>query len=301
MRRNTAVRFADLIHEADFAQRIRRTVAARKASLSAMYGDDGGLDAEAVLRDLNAARTGLQASICDTTALLHDWLESGKSLLFEAANGVLLDVDHGTYPFVTSSSTGPHGIGPGAGVSSARVTRLIGASKAYATRVGSGPFVSELANDVGNRIRERGREFGTTTGRPRRCGWFDAVACRYAARLSGVTDVALMHLDTLSGFVEIGLCVAYRCDGATLRTLPASSAQLDRAEPILELVPGWSEELRSVRRFEDLPQNARDYIARIEALIEAPVSIIGVGPDRSQTLVRGGLRGWVHVPELSAV
>jgi len=296
MRRSSAVRFADLRDERDLAARVRRIVASKKVALRAMYGGDGGLDAAAVLTDIETARTRLGACVCDTTTLLQDFIDSGKMLLFEGANGVLLDVDHGTYPFVTSSSTGPNGIGSGTGVPPQLVTRLIGVSKAYSTRVGSGPFVTELTDALGDRIRERGREYGTTTGRPRRCGWFDAVVARYTARLTGATDVALLHLDTLSGFGEIGVCVAYRCDGRVFRNLPSSASQLERCEPIIEFVPGWSEELREVRRFEDLPVSARDYVERIETLIGVTVTIIGVGPERSQTLLRGGMSRVVREP-----
>jgi len=299
MRRTTAVRVADLFDDKELTPRVRRIVEAKKASFDAMYGEDGGLNAQTVLDDLAQAAERLRSNVCDTTQFLREAIESGKSILFEGANGILLDVDHGTYPFVTSSSTGPHGIGAGAGVPPQCVTRLIGVSKAYSTRVGSGPFVTELKDAVGERIRRQGREFGTTTGRPRRCGWFDAVTCRYTAQLSGATDLALLHLDTLSGLDEIGVCVAYRCDGHTLRTLPASVSRIERAEPVIEFLPGWREELRAIRRFEDLPKNARDYVNRIEVLIGVPISMVGVGPDRSQTLVRGELRDVVRVPETS--
>jgi len=297
MRRTTAVRFTDLFDDKELTPRVRRIAEAKKASFAAMYGEDGGLNVQAVLDDLAQAAKRLRSHVCDTTRFLHEAIDESKSILFEGANGILLDVDHGTYPFVTSSSTGPHGIGPGAGVPASQVTRLIGVSKAYATRVGAGPFVTELKDAMGERIRQRGKEFGTTTGRPRRCGWFDAVTCRYAAQLGGATDLALLHLDTLSGFDEIGVCVAYHCDGKTLRTLPSSVSGMERAEPIIEFLPGWAEELRSVRRFEDLPKNARDYVERIEVLIGVPVSLIGVGPDRSQTLVRGAMQGLVKSAE----
>jgi adenylosuccinate synthase len=181
------------------------------------------------------------------------------------------------------------------------VPNLIGTTKAYATRVGSGPFVSELHDALGDRIREAGHEYGTTTGRPRRCGWFDAVACRYTSRLSGATDIALLHLDTLSGFDEVGICVAYRCDGRTITTPPADAASLERTEPIIELVPGWQEDLSLIRRYEDLPATARSYVERIESLVGVPIAIIGVGPERSQTVVRGALRDLVNMPESSAV
>ncbi len=301
MKRTTAIRFTDLLHEPDLAQRITRIVTARKAMLEVLYGSDGGLDPDAVVADLAKAKECLSSYVCDTTAYLHEVMDAGQSVLFEGANGMLLDVDHGTYPFVTSSSTGPHGIGAGAGVPASWVPNLIGTTKAYATRVGSGPFVSELHDALGDRIREAGHEYGTTTGRPRRCGWFDSVACRYTSRLSGATDIALLHLDTLSGFDEVGICVAYRCDGRTSTTPPADTASLERMEPIIELVPGWQEDLSLIRRYEDLPATARSYVERIESLVGVPIAIIGVGPERSQTVVRGALRDLVNMPEPSAV
>ncbi len=297
MKRTTAVRFADLLYESDLDERIRSIVARRRSMLKALFDDDGGLDEDAVLSDVMTARKRLAGNVCDTTTLLHDAMDAGKIVLFEGANGTLLDVDHGTYPFVTSSSTGPHGIGNGAGVPAACVTRVVGTMKAYATRVGSGPFVSELTNEIGDRIRVQGNEFGTTTGRPRRCGWFDAVSGRHAARLTGTTDVAMMHLDTLGGFDEVGICIAYRLDGETLTVPPSHTRQLEAAEPVIEYMPGWKENLRSVRRYEDLPTSAKDYIERIELLLGVPVSIIGVGPERSQVLVRGALQQVISVPE----
>lgn len=296
MKRTTAVRFTDLLGDRNLAGRVRRTVSDKLAAFKALYGNDVELDAEAVLADLETAKTHLASFICDTTEYLHQAMDAGRPVLFEGANGMLLDVDHGTYPFVTSSSTGPHGIGPGAGVPASRVTLLVGTIKAYATRVGSGPFVSELDDAIGERIRQRGKEFGTTTGRPRRCGWFDAVSCRYTARLSDVTDVALMHLDTLSGLDPIGVCVAYRIDGDTVTTPPADADLLERAEPAVEFLPGWREDLRSVRRFEDLPAAALAYIDKIEALVGAPISIVGVGPERSQTFVRGRVGDLINLP-----
>jgi adenylosuccinate synthase len=301
MRRTTAVRFADLLENQSLEERIRRIVGARRAALQAMFGDDGGLDAEAVIAELTEARIRLAPFVCETTEFLYETMEAGRSILFEGANGILLDVDHGTYPFVTSSSTGPHGIGSGAGVPASRVGRLVGVTKAYATRVGAGPFVTELDNEIGDRIRQAGNEYGTTTGRPRRCGWFDAVACRYATRISGATDIALMHLDTLSGFKEIGLSAIYRCDSETVQTMPADAARLERMEPVFEMLPGWDENLRSVRRFEDLPATTLSYISRIESLVGVPVTMVGVGPDRSQTLIRGDLAEVIEVPEASAV
>lgn len=301
MRRTTAIRVADMLSDTGVADKVRSIVEVKKTTFAALYGTDGDLDAENILTGLMAARDRLSSCVCDTTAYLQKHVSDGKAILFEGANGMLLDVDFGTYPFVTSSSTGPHGIGPGTGISTARIPCVIGVTKAYATRVGSGPFVSELTNETGDRIRKQGHEFGTTTGRPRRCGWFDTVSCRYAAAIGGATDLALMHLDTLSGFDEIGICTAYRIDGKTISTPPADASMLDRAEPIIELVPGWDADLRKVRRFEDLPEPTLDYIKRIEALIGVPVSLAGVGPDRSQALVRGPLRDVIHLPEACSV
>lgn len=289
MRRTSAVRAGDLLYEPALADRVRALVEQRRVLFRALYQDDGGLDADEVLHDLSIARARLGPHIQDTTAYLQNAVEKGQAILFEGANGLLLDVDHGTYPFVTSSNTGPHGIAAGAGVAPTLVPRIVGVTKAYATRVGEGPFVTELHDDNAERIRTRGKEFGTTTGRPRRCGWFDAVAARYSATLSGVTDVALMHLDTLSGFERVGICTAYRLEGEMITSFPADPGRLERAEPVFEFMPGWAEELRALRRFEDLPAPTRAYIRRIEELLAAPVSLASVGPDRCETLVRGEL------------
>ena len=286
MRRTTAIRFTDLLHDEALDERVRRLVAAKTTMLTAMFDQEVKLDADEILTDLSTARDRLRSCVCDTTDFLHTAMDDGQAILFEGANGMLLDIDHGTYPFVSSSSTGPHGIGAGAGVMPERVTRRVGTLKAYATRVGAGPFVSELSDDIGDRIRTRGKEFGTTTGRPRRCGWFDAVFSAYAVRLSGATEIALLHLDTLSGFEQVGICIAFRVDDKTLTTPPADVGQLERAEPIIEMLPGWKEDLRGITCFDDLPAATTRYIERIESLVAAPVTIAGVGPDRSQTLER---------------
>ena len=288
-KRNSAVRFTDLLHDPGLPQRIRQITERRSAALRAMYGDDGGLHADDILADLHRAVGRLRPFVCDTTSWLHDAMGAGRRMLFEGANGVLLDVDHGTYPFVTSSSTGPHGLAAGSGVAPQSVGRFVGTIKAYATRVGAGPFVSELSDEVGDRIRDKGHEFGTTTGRPRRCGWFDAVATRYAAKLTGCTDVSLMHLDTLGGFDRVGICIAYRLDGVTMEVLPADPRVLEEAQPVIEYVPGWEEDVSAARRIEDLPANALNYIRQIESLIETPVSIVSTGADRAETLIHDRL------------
>ncbi|HHN73728.1 MAG TPA: adenylosuccinate synthase [Acidobacteria bacterium] len=225
---------------------------------------------------------------CDTTDLLHAALRDGRAILFEGAQGTLLDVDHGSYPFVTSSSTGAGGIPAGLGVPPRAVEQVVGVAKAYLTRVGAGPFPSEDDGSAGQRLRQVGKEFGTTTGRPRRCGWFDAVAARYAVRLSGIDALALTKFDVLSGLPEVRIAVAYEIDGERCETLPAVASDLERAEVVYEDLEGWSEPLEHVRCLADLPRAARVYLDRIEELAECPLALVSVGPDRTQTIVPGG-------------
>jgi adenylosuccinate synthase len=232
----------------------------------------------------------LKPHICDTARLLNDAMADGKKVLFEAAQGSLLDVDHGTFPYVTSSSSLPSGIWPGTGVPSRHLGRIIGIVKAYTTRVGRGPFPTELddgPNGIGNRIRTIGREFGTVTGRPRRVGWLDTVAVRYTATLAGVDEITIMLLDVLSGLNELKICNAYEIDGQRVSHFPSDSFQLEKCKPILETIPGWSEDLTKARKLADLPPAARRYIDRVSELVGKKVSFVSVGPDRDQTIVMG--------------
>ncbi|MEC9374354.1 MAG: adenylosuccinate synthetase, partial [Planctomycetota bacterium] len=244
---------------------------------------------EDLQREALAHGERLRDHIVDTAYLLHELLDAGKSILFEGANATLLDVDHGTYPFVTSSHTSALGIGSGSGVSERRVARVIGIMKAYCTRVGAGPFPTEQTNPIGERIRERGREYGTTTGRPRRTGWLDLVAARYAVMLNDCTDIAMTLLDVLAGFDELQVCTAYRVDGVTTDRFPPDAHLLERVEPIYERVEGFGEDITGARSFDALPAAAQAYVERVEAFIGAPISLIGVGPDREQTIVRRSL------------
>ena len=285
MHRTTALRVGELLDASRLRSRIEPIVALRRRAFQEVYGDDGGLDADHVVDQLASAAKRLGEFVCDTTTYLHDAADAGRRLLFEGANGMLLDVDHGTYPFVTSSSTGPWGICAGAGVPPQTVGRYLGVTKAYATRVGAGPFPSELHDECGERIRQQGREFGTTTGRPRRCGWLDAVALRYSVRLGGITGIAMTHLDTLSGLERIGICTAYTLGGHTYDTLPADSSVLAELTPVIETHPGWSDDLRKCRTTDDLPAKARQYLRRVETLAGVPITIVSIGPDRSQTLL----------------
>jgi adenylosuccinate synthase len=287
MRRTTALRAGDLLDVERMTSRVGPIVESKRRTFRALFGEDGGVDAEAIAANLAGSAERLGAFICDTTTYLLQAIDDSRRLLFEGANGMLLDVDHGTYPFVTSSNTGPGGISAGAGVPPQLVGNYVGVTKAYATRVGSGPFPSELQDEIGDRIRDRGREYGTTTGRPRRCGWLDAVALRYSVRLGGITEVALTHLDTLSGLERIGICTGYRSGGQIHETMLADSAMLADVEPVVETHPGWHGDLRGCRAVEDLPVEASRYIERVASLIQTRITLVSVGPDRSQTLVRG--------------
>ena len=226
----------------------------------------------------------LRGMIGNTTDFLLDACSDGKKLLFEGAQGALLDIDHGTYPFVTSSNSSGVGVCAGAGVPPKWINTVLGVCKAYSTRVGGGPFVTELDDDTGNKIRELGNEYGTTTGRPRRCGWFDAVAVRYTARLSGVTRLALMMMDVLAHLDELKVCVAYELDGQRIEHFPSHAEELRRCKPIYETIPGWKQPVDDVRRVEEFPAGALDYVKRIEQLIGVPVGVLSVGPDRAQTI-----------------
>lgn len=286
MQRSTAVRLCDLLRPQEFTDRVQRIVERKQAIFAALYDHHEPLDAASMAQAALAAGERLKPGICDTTEYLRTAHEQGKRLLFEGANGTLLDIDHGTYPYVTSSSSSAVGVPSGAGVPPAMLRTTIGVVKAYATRVGQGPFPTELHDATGDHIRERGREFGTTTGRPRRCGWFDAVATRYSVRLGGIDRLALMHLDTLSDLETIRVCTRYAYQGRDVQGYPAEADVLDAVEPVFESLPGWRQEIQSVRRFEDLPATAREYVHKIEQLVGANVSIVSVGPDRQDTIFR---------------
>ena len=224
--------------------------------------------------------------VTDTTAYLHRALRDGKRMLFEGAQGSLLDLDHGTFPFVTSSNSSGCGVHNGSGVSERVITKMIGVVKAYSTRVGGGPFVTELHDAIGQQIRDVGREYGTVTGRPRRCGWFDAVAARYAARINGLDGLALTKLDVLDGLERIDICTAYRCGGRTLTEFPSDVGQLAACEPVYESMPGWSKPTAGVRTFADLPDAARNYIARLEEVSGVRAAIVSTGSERDDTIFR---------------
>jgi adenylosuccinate synthase len=245
------------------------------------------LSARYELERYGEAGRRLAPFVCDAGDFVRAAWRDGQRILFEAAQGVMLDIDAGTYPYVTSSNTGTTGIPAGVGFPPRGIERSIGIAKAYCTRVGEGPFPSELADATGDRIRAAGNEYGATTGRPRRCGWFDAVAVRYALELNGADGLIVTNLDVLSGFDEVRAAVAYRRGRERWTRYPAHLASLSGIEPVVEGRPGWSQDISGARRFEDLPVEAREYVAWLEALVGSPVLLISVGPERQQVIRRG--------------
>jgi adenylosuccinate synthase len=280
--RSQAIRLGDMLRP-DFRERVQQVVEFKQHLLAA-YGSDVKLDAEQIYVEYQGYAERLRPHVIDTTSYLLDAVEAGKRLLMEGAQGTMLDIDHGTFPFVTSSNSSGVGMSAGSGVPARWLTKVLGVAKAYTTRVGGGPFPTELLDATGDRIRELGHEYGTTTGRPRRCGWFDAVAVRYAARLGGIHGVALMMMDVLSHLPEIKICVAYELDGQRITNVPSHADDLRRVKPILETWPGWQKDVTQARRLQDFPAGARAYLDRISELIGRPIEMVSVGPDRAQTI-----------------
>jgi adenylosuccinate synthase len=282
-----SVRVGELLDARHLRERLAVIVPRKNKLLISLSNEAKTFDANAIADEYLGYAEKMQPFVADTTRLLWQALADGKRILFEAAQGSLLDVDHGTYPYVTSSNSCPAGIWSGSGVPARELTRIVGVIKAYTTRVGRGPFPTELndgADGIGEKIRKTGREYGTVTGRPRRCGWFDAVAVRYSTTLGGVDQLAIMLLDVLSVVDELKICTAYELDGQRIDYFPSDSYLLERCKPIYETLPGWSTDLDKVRKRSDLPAAAVRYVERISELIGKPISIISVGPDREQTI-----------------
>jgi len=259
-------------------------VAFKNKVLSAIAPDVEPLDANAIYEEYSEYARRLRPLVTDTTSFLHRAVDDGKRILFEGAQGSLLDLDHGTFPFVTSSSSSGCGVHSGSGVSQRVIERMIGVVKAYTTRVGGGPFPTELYGETGQHIRSRGNEYGTVTGRPRRCGWFDAVAARYGARLSGVDGITVALLDVLDELDELKICEAYEIDGERTIDFPSHVEALAIAKPIYRTLPGWKTDITGIRKREDLPTRTQEYVDVIGELVGSPVQIISVGPDREQTI-----------------
>lgn len=286
MLRSTAFRLADLYHPDEFRKRVVDIVNDRNKTFSTLHGDQELLDARQIAENFLTLAEKVRVHVADTTMLIHDALAAGSRILFEGAQGSLLDLNLGTFPYVTSSTCIAGGVAANLGIPPAAIRSYVGVVKAYSTRVGSGPFPTELSDATGNRIRERGHEYGTTTGRPRRCGWFDAFATRYSAEISGITELAVMHLDTLGSFPEVKICTGYRHRGAMLRFFSPDVEVLGECEPVYETLPGWDGDLARVTRYEQLPPEARQYIETVERLVGVPITLVSVGAERTATLHR---------------
>jgi adenylosuccinate synthase len=285
--RSCAVRVGELFYPDHLRLRLRAIVERKNRVLRALSPEARTFDADALCQEYVQHAAALKPHVTDTTRLLLDAVRQGKRILFEAAQGSLLDVDHGSYPYVTSSNSSTAGVWSGSGVPARYLGRVVGVVKAYGTRVGNGPFPTELSDGpdgIGERIRKTGREYGTVTGRPRRCGWFDAVATRYTAAFSGADELAVMLLDVLSGLEEVRVAVAYELDGERIDHFPSDAFRLARCKPVYETLPGWRQDVCGARKLTDLPADARRYVDRLSELLLLPVSIISVGPDRVQTI-----------------
>ncbi|GLJ01693.1 adenylosuccinate synthase [Bacillus sp. YKCMOAS1] len=278
------IRVADLLDREVFEEKLARNLEEKNRLLERMY-DTEGFKIEDILDEYYEYGQQVKKYVVDTSVVLNDALDEGRRVLFEGAQGVMLDIDQGTYPFVTSSNPVAGGVTIGSGVGPTKIQHVVGVSKAYTTRVGDGPFPTELHDEIGDQIREVGREYGTTTGRPRRVGWFDSVVVRHARRVSGITDLSLNSIDVLTGIEKLKICVAYKLNGEITEEFPASLNELAKCEPVYEEMPGWTEDITGVKNLSELPANARHYLERISQLTGIPLSIFSVGPDRSQTNV----------------
>ncbi|MFH1941575.1 MAG: adenylosuccinate synthase [bacterium] len=277
------IRMGDLLDPVRLKSRVSQNVKLKNLILEKVYGV-GGVDVSETMDSLGSLRDKVQERIVDTSWMLHEEMKAGKKILLEGAQGMLLDIDFGTYPFVTSSNTTVGGAFTGLGISPGAVDRVIGVIKAYTTRVGNGPFPTELRGEFGEEIREMGNEYGATTGRPRRCGWFDGMIAEYAVRVNAIGWLAVTKLDVLDTLAEIRVCTGYRYRGEMLSHFPTDGAVLEEIEPVYESVPGWQESIAGIRRFEDLPKNARSYLKRIEEIAETPIALVSVGTNREQTI-----------------
>ena len=283
------IRIQDLFDASILAQKVASALVTKNQLLGAMGVDP--IDPATVTEELLAYADRVRPMVVDASLLVNDALDAGQTVLFEGGQATMLDIDHGTYPFVTSSNPTAGGALTGTGVGPTRIDRVVGVAKAYTTRVGEGPFPTELTDEVGEALRQKGGEFGVTTGRPRRTGWFDAVVVRYATRINGLTDICLTKLDVLTGYETIPVCVAYEVDGVRTPEMPLDQTGFHHAVPVYEELPGWSEDITGVRSFEDLPANAQAYVKRLEEVSRCRISSRGAGAGREATIVRYPLLG----------
>lgn len=278
------IRMCDLLEKDTFEEKLRNNLKIKNELFTKIYGAEP-LKFEDIFDEYYQYGQELKQYVTDTALLVNNEMDAGKKVLFEGAQGTMLDIDDGTYPYVTSSNAAAGGAATGSGVGPNRIDKVVGICKAYTTRVGEGPFPTELTNEIGDHIRETGHEYGVVTGRPRRVGWFDAVALRHAHRVDGLNYLSLNLLDVLSGLKTIKIARAYELDGKEIDYYPASLAELDRCKPIYDELPGWDEDITKVTKFEDLPENAKKYLKRIEELTATPLATVSVGPDREQTMI----------------
>lgn len=276
------IRIADLMVPEAFAEKARAIVKDKNQIITQVYGGEA-LDAEVIIKEYLELAEKLRPYVTDTSVVLNDAIDEGKKVLFEGAQGVMLDIDQGTYPFVTSSNPSAGGVCIGSGVGPSKIREVIGVAKAYTTRVGDGPFPTELNNELGQWIRDKGHEYGTVTGRPRRVGWFDTVVVRHARRVSGITGLSLNSLDVLTGLETVKICTAYRLNGEIVNTYPANLKLLDECEAVYEELPGWSEDISNAKTLADLPENTRNFVSRVSELTGIPIAIFSVGRNREQT------------------
>src|SRR5690625_5293292 len=276
------IRIADLLDQTIFKAKLEQNLIEKNRLFEKVYEVEP-IKVEEVFEEYYEYGQQMAKYVTDTSVVLNDALDQGRRVLFEGAQGVMLDIDQGTYPFVTSSNPVAGGVTIGAGVGPTKIDHVVGVSKAYTTRVGDGPFPTELTDEIGDKIREVGNEYGTTTGRPRRVGWFDSVVVRHARRVSGITDLSLNSIDVLTGIETLKICVAYKYKGEVIHEFPASLDVLAECEPVYEELSGWTEDITGARSLEELPENARHYLERVSQLTKIPLSIFSVGPDRTQT------------------
>ncbi|CAM4375652.1 adenylosuccinate synthase [Paenibacillus endophyticus] len=276
------IRIADLMDAEEFETRVRSIIIEKNQLIEQVYGGSH-LDADSIVRDYLGFAEVLRKYVTDTSVILNDAIDAGQKVLFEGAQGVMLDIDQGTYPYVTSSNPSAGGVCIGSGVGPSKIQQVIGVAKAYTTRVGDGPFPTEQDNEIGQLIRDKGHEYGTVTGRPRRVGWFDTVVVRHARRVSGITGLSLNSLDVLTGLETVKICTGYKLRGEVIETYPASLKMVSECEAVYEEHPGWSEDISNAKTLEDLPVNTRNYLNRVSELTGIPIAIFSVGRNREQT------------------
>lgn len=279
----SGIRICDLLHKEVFIEKLKENIEIKNAYITKVYGGEA-LNFDEICKEYLEYAERIRPYVCDTSVKIYDEIMNNKNVLFEGAQGMLLDIDHGSYPYVTSSNTTSGGVSNGTGIGPTMITNAVGICKAYTTRVGKGPFPTELNDDMGEWIREKGHEFGVTTGRARRCGWLDLVILKTTVRVCGLTSLAVTKIDTLAGLDKVKVCVGYKFDGKVIDYFPASLEDVAKCEPVYEEFAGWDESVANARSYDEIPENAKIYLRRIEELTGTKISIVSVGPERAQTI-----------------